>query len=105
MVDEPDGDGPGCARGVGARAGVDDVAVAVVPRGVGDLEHDDLERRGLLVLGPGGEAVVDGQRVEDVALGADLGEGAHRPERTLPGAGLDEVADGVPSGVSSSPSR
>ncbi len=44
-------------------------------------------------LGAGGEAVVHGDRVEDVALGADLGEGAHGAQRPAAGAGLDEVAD------------
>ena len=78
----------GC-RGGHVAPRLEHVPVALAPRGVGDLEHDGVE-------GPtvGGPAVVDGERVEQPAEGAELREEMDRPRRPAPEPCLHEVAYG-----------
>ena len=68
---------------------VEHVPVAFAPRGVGHLEHDRVECPTV-----GGPAVVDGERVEQPAEGAELREEMDRPRRPAAEPCLHEVAHG-----------
>ena len=67
-----------CPAGAARRA--DHVGVALVPRRVGDLDHQRLHRRS----GPVGSRGSGGDGVEQPAPGADVGEHGHRPGRPHP---------------------